>query len=86
MAKKPTTGREAVFRGKVDGYRVQGVLTKRGGQMFNAARKELAAIHTKATGRIIETVSDADVIEFLSRGQAETERYLELQSAGWKRG
>lgn len=72
MPRRPTTGREAVFRGKVEGYRVQGVLTKKGGQAFEAERKKLAAFYSEVTGKVLETVSDADVIEFMARGKMET--------------
>jgi hypothetical protein len=76
MPKKPATGREAVFRGKTTGYRVQGVLTQRGAIAFNVARKELARFYTAVTGRAIANVSDADVIEYLARGVSNTEAYL----------
>jgi hypothetical protein len=76
MPRKPKTGREAVFRGKVNGYRVQGVLTKNGGKQFNAAREQLSSVYKQETGRELATVSDADVIEFLARGTKGTREYL----------
>ena len=78
MPKRPTTGRVSVFRGKEDGVRVQGVLTRRGGQRFEGCRQELAALYMKVCGRGI-VPSDADVIEYLSRGNGETEHYLQIE-------
>jgi hypothetical protein len=76
MAKRPATGRDAVFRGKVDGYRVQGVLTKKGGREFEDARKALALLYEAVTGQRLEHVSDADVIEAMARGVEGTREYL----------
>lgn len=76
--RKPKTGREAVFRGKVNGYRVQGVLTKNGGKGFDVARQQLASVYHQETGRELSTVSDADVIEFLVLGTRETRKYLRV--------
>ena len=72
MANKQSRGRVSIFRNKEGGDRVQGILTKAGSQRFHAARKRLAEL----AGRDLELVSDADVIEYLARGDEETARYL----------
>ena len=63
-----------MFRGKIIGRaRVQGELTPEGGKRFEQARARLA----KLADRPVERTSDADVIEYLARGEAETLAYLE---------
>lgn len=76
-SRTPATGRASIFRGKANGVRVQGILTREGGKQFEAARGELAALYRAIKGVKPTVVSDADVIEFLARGQANTEAYLE---------
>ena len=73
---KPATGRASIFRGKDDGVRVQGILTKTGGACFEGARARLRATYQRAVGEAPRSVSDADVIEFLARGETNTEHYL----------
>lgn len=73
MRKTMVTGRASIFRGKVGGQRVQGVITKPGSIRFTEARKRLA----KLAAFDPEHVSDADVIEYLAIGEAETIAYLE---------
>jgi hypothetical protein len=70
--KGPATGRQSIFRDKIGGDRVQGVITPAGSRRFEIARSKLA----KLAGREVEQVSDADVIEFLARGEANTREYL----------
>lgn len=70
----PATGRESLFRGKKGGDRVQGVLTPRGSRRFEAARARLGRLINKDP----EKVSDADVIEYLARGDEETKKVLGL--------
>lgn len=67
----PQTGRASFFRGKIKKtkYRVQGLLTPRGRICFEKQRKEMTRL-TK-----FQDPSDADVIEFMSRGKAETLDY-----------
>ncbi len=65
---KPLTGRMSIFRNKAGGARVQGLLTKDGVRAFNTHRTRLA----KMAGRDVAHVSDADVIEYLSRGRDAT--------------
>ncbi len=77
MAKRPAIGRASIFRGKEDGVRVQGILTKHGGRMFEQRRRELADLHRRVTKRVPTVVSDADVIEFLAIGEDATTVYLE---------
>jgi hypothetical protein len=73
MATKHAGGRASIFEGKAGGDRVQGDITKRGAQQFEAARRRLTKL---AEWKRPNPVSDADVIEFLARGEAETLRYL----------
>ena len=68
----PATGRDSIFRDKAGGDRYQGIVTKTGAQRFEAARSRLA----KLANRDPERVSDADTIEYLARGDAETVVYL----------
>jgi hypothetical protein len=69
-------GRVSIFRDKADGVRVQGVLTKKGGKAFERRRAELAKLHYHMMGVRPTVISDADVIEFLARGEWETRGYL----------
>lgn len=66
------TGRASIFRDKKGGDRVQGVITPVGSTRFELARIALA----KLAGREREHVSDADVIEYLARGEKNTRDYL----------
>lgn len=70
-------GRRSIFGDKDDGTRVQGMLTKKGGQAFEWKRQELAALYERVVGRKPGTISDGDTIEFISRGEAEATRLLE---------
>lgn len=65
-------GRQSVFRGKLGGQRIQGIITKRGGECFEGARRELAQLVRREPPQI----SDGDVIEFLARGKGNTRDYL----------
>jgi cobalamin biosynthesis protein CobD/CbiB len=76
MAKLPVTGRESLFRGKAGGDRVQGVITPIGSRRFEAARARLG----RMVGRDAERVSDADVIEFLARGEEESRKVLGVKA------
>jgi hypothetical protein len=67
-------GRNSIFRDKTGG-RVNGVLTARGSVRFELHRKQLA----KLAGRDAEQVSDADVVEYMARGELETRKYLGLE-------
>jgi hypothetical protein len=73
MAKTPQFGRASIFRNKEGGARVQGTLTPAGSIRFERARKTLARL----AAREVEQVSDADVVEFLARGEADTIAYLD---------
>jgi hypothetical protein len=72
-------GRASIFREKDGGDRVQGVITRRGAQAFEWKRQELAALYERIMGRAPTTVSDADVIEFMARGEKETKLYLKVR-------
>lgn len=69
-------GRASVFRGKENGVRVQGIITKTGGQMFETQRRKLSALYAAIMRRRPATVSDADVIEYMARGDGLTALYL----------
>lgn len=71
-------GRWSIFRGKVNDsdHRVQGFLTKIGRTRFEDARTYLGEMYRSVLGRAPVSVSDADTIEFLSRGSGETIKYL----------
>lgn len=66
-----------MFRDKASGTRVQGVLTADGYSAFEDARFRLS----KIAGRHVDECSDADVIEFLARGDRATRDYLKLLGA-----
>lgn len=75
---KPATGRASIFRGKDRGVRVQGILTRNGGEAFEQRRSELARLYRKVRRRKPTVVSDADVIEFLALGEQATVIYLSM--------
>jgi hypothetical protein len=70
-------GRDSVFRGKVGGTRVQGIITRDGWRGFKAAKQRLIDVYASVFGDVPHTVSHADVIEFLARGQEESRGYFE---------
>ncbi len=73
MTVKPSArGRPSIFRNKQGGSRVHGVLTPIGSRRFEHARQRLARL----VSRDPEQVSDADVVEFLARGDDATRKYL----------
>lgn len=65
-------GRASIFREKIGGDRVQGLITPIGSVRFEHARIRLAKLATRER----EHVSDADVIEYLARGEENTRVYL----------
>lgn len=69
MAKK--MGRPSVFRNKAGGAKVGGLVTKAGSAKFERARRDLAEL-----APWVKNPSDADVIEYLARGKADTEAYI----------
>lgn len=77
MAKHPG-GRESIFRGKANGVRIQGVLTKAGGVAFEQSRKALGKVYELETGRKPPRISDAEVVEYLARGEAETAKAIRV--------
>lgn len=72
MVAKSGGGRPSIFRDKKGGSRFQGVLTPAGSRRFELARVRLA----KLVSRDPEQVSDADVVEFLARGDKDSKAYL----------
>lgn len=70
--KPQLVGRRSVFRNKEGGGRVQGEITQDGLIAFGDARIRLAEL----VGREPDKISDADVIEYLARGDAATRKYL----------
>lgn len=65
-------GHPSIFRNKKQGRRYQGIVTKVGSQKFEAARSRLGEL----AQRPVKWVSDADVFEFLARGEADTIEYI----------
>lgn len=65
-------GRASLFRGKAGGERINGTITKRGAVCAKQHRTVLAQI----AGIKPDEVSDADLVEYLARGEAETRAYL----------
>jgi len=72
--KAPARGGRSLFAGKPkdSDHRVQGYLTDRGVEIFEAKRARLAAL-VKLEPR---QISDGDTIEYLARGEYQTLRYL----------
>jgi len=71
--------RPTIFGSKgIKTYRVQGDLTRVGGIAFEAQRAALGRFFAGVTGEAFPRApSDADVIEYLARGEAATREYLE---------
>lgn len=66
-----------MFRNKKGGVRVHGVITKIGGAKFEAARRELSELAPH-----VANPSDADVIEYLTRGREDTLAYIAAHPGG----
>lgn len=69
-------GRASIFRGKIDGPRIQAIVTRDGRRAFDRRRAALARLWTEVTGRFAVGISDADTVEYLARGEAATEDYI----------
>lgn len=71
-------GRWSIFRDKVKDvdHRVQGILSDVGRSSFERQREALGRLYQAVMGRAATTVSDADTIEFLARGELDTRHYL----------
>lgn len=67
---KKISHRPSIFKNKK--VRVQGMISTMGSTCFEERRKQLA----KLTGWDAKKISDADVIEFLARGDVSTKLYL----------
>lgn len=67
---KKVSHRPAIFRDKK--VRVQGMISKAGAVAFEQRRQQLA----KLAGWDPKKVSDADVIDYLARGEVATKLYL----------
>ena len=78
MPGKRKFGRKSIFRDKEGGGRVQGDLTLVGLLCFERARVRLARIAV----RKVPQVSDADVIEYLARGEQKTRDYVTGRADG----
>ena len=74
-------GRPCIWGDKADGQRVQGIITKRGGQEFEWLRQELGLLYKRVMGRDAAAISDADVCEFAVRGEAEAIKALKALKA-----
>lgn len=77
MAKPNLGGRPSIFGSKAGGDRVQGNITKTGSRRFEVERSRLARLVAWET----EKVSDADVIEFMARGETATREFLAKKAA-----
>jgi len=86
MAKKNPGGRPSIF-GPRDGEPVHLRLTKFSTRRLNAAYRELATLASSIDPDRLwepEQVSDADAIEFLVRGVANTTAFLKAKKASGK--
>jgi len=67
--------RPAIFGTKHHKARYQGILSEEGAARFEQARVRLAEL----VGWAIDRVSDGDVMEYMARGHAESQRWLVKQ-------
>ena len=58
------------------GDRIQGDITSEGSKHFELARKRLKWLYRQCMGATPPNVGDADTIEHLARGEANTRTYL----------
>lgn len=72
--KKTRMGRKSIFPVK-NGKLYHGILTQIGTHACEEARRKLADL----SGWDVWRISDADLLEFLGRGEAETVKYLSQQ-------
>lgn len=86
MSPKSKMGRPSIFRGKQGGRYVQAIITKTGGIEFQRARLRLGKLVRLVRGVMPATISDADVVEYLARGDENTRAYLEAQYAKTQTG
>jgi hypothetical protein len=73
---KNVGGRPTIF-GTRDGEPVRGRLTKHGTARLFAARRRLAHL----SGWEADAIGDADVVEFIFRGETDTIRFLAAKAA-----
>lgn len=85
--KRGVMGRWSIFRPKVNDreHRVQGILTDDGLQAFEAARARLGQLYRNIFERDAVTLSDADTIDFLARGELATVKYLRREKRAEER-
>ena len=69
-------GHRSIFRDKKGGDRLHGIVTKVGSAKFELHRARLALL----ASRTPDEVSDADTIEYLARGEADTRAYLKAHT------
>ena len=74
---KTRMGRWSMFRDKLHGEKVHALITKFGKRAFETRRQQLARLYREVMGEDAPRVSDADVIEFLARGELRTRQYFE---------
>lgn len=79
MSPKSKMGRPSIFRGKQGGRYVQAIITKTGGVEFERARLRLSQLVLRVKGVTPASISDADTVEYLARGDDNTRAYLEAK-------
>ena len=70
-------GRPCLFPNKMGGKQVHGFITRFGKRAFDRQRVQLGRLYLAVTGRRAPRISDADVIEFLARGDANTRAFFQ---------
>lgn len=65
-------GRFSIFGDKSTGRDIHGIISYMGAIAFKRAEKRLSAVYEDVMGRKPASVSEADVVEYLARGEAET--------------
>lgn len=82
MAQTTKMGRPSIFEGKVDGKRVQAIITQTGGRDLDKRRVILDGLYAKVMQEPLgRAVTDAEVVEFLARGEKDTIQYLKAKKA-----
>jgi hypothetical protein len=69
-------GRPSIFPDKYSGRRIQASISKVGSVAFERHRQDLASLYARIMGRSLSSVSDGDVVEYLSIGTVKATAYL----------
>lgn len=83
MASTTGRGRPSIFPGKYSGgRRIQASISQLGSKKLDDHRKALAKLYKEHVGPLLFEIADGDVIEYLSRGEADTVKFLKTLAGG----